>query len=84
MGILKGDGQHGSNPLARRSHEFDELLKERGQCETTWRAQDKDPEHSFHRCNRYQRHGANHKCNCGTVRKQTNRPRGLGRAGTRA
>lgn len=67
--ILKGHGQHGSNPLERRAIKFRQLLEERGQCETTWKAQDRDPEHLLHRCCRFKRHGAQHKCGCGTTRK---------------
>jgi hypothetical protein len=72
--ILPPGGQHGSNPLERRAMLFRELLETRGQCETTWNAQDKDPEHPVHRCCRYQRHGAQHKCGCGTTRKMALKP----------
>jgi hypothetical protein len=71
MAILKGDGEHGSDPLARRAEQYYELEATRPQCETTWKAQDRDPEHPNHRCGRYTRHGANHRCNCGTTRKVT-------------
>ena len=70
MALLKAGGERGSNPLARRAQQYEDLLKARGKCKEQWKAQDRtELEHLIHRCERYDRHGANHRCACGVTRK---------------